>query len=220
MTFSKTLTTFAMKKRSLVAMKAAQVYHWHSCFSSLLMTHLFALEPFLFGPYEDTDECTESCQLLQRRTCEEVNPRSSCKTRSRRGLEKRSAIVYPVQVSDFFLSVRYKTFCLTRSLRIWKLDRVRVHWGLRKSWGFEANTRMQGKWQHHELLPRCTDGQDHWETLQQRIVPNYDCRLGKALKNRTFVFTPLQSAFRCVFLSLNMIICVIFIQLLESPNLP
>ena len=49
------------------------------------------------------------------------------KTRSRRGLEKRSAIVYPVQVSNFLLSVRFETLCLTRSLRIWKLDRVRVH---------------------------------------------------------------------------------------------
>ena len=38
----------------------------------------FNLEPFLFGPWEDTDICSESCRLLQTRTCEEVNPRSSC----------------------------------------------------------------------------------------------------------------------------------------------
>ena len=131
------------------------------------------------------------------------------KTRSRRGLEKRSAIVYPVQVSNFFLSVRYETLCLTRSLRIWKLDRVRVHWGVRKSWGFEGNTRMHGKWQHHELLPRCRDGQDHWKTLQQRNLPNYDCRFNREdVKNGHFTVmltlsvyppSPLSSGFCGVF---------------------
>ena len=38
----------------------------------------FCLEPFTFGSWKDTEVCTESCLLLQRRTCEEVNPRSSC----------------------------------------------------------------------------------------------------------------------------------------------
>jgi len=35
-------------------------------------------EPFELGPWEDTDECTESCKLRQQRTCKEINPRASC----------------------------------------------------------------------------------------------------------------------------------------------
>ena len=40
---------------------------------------MFIPDPFIFGQWEDTDVCSDSCQLLQRRTCEEVNPASSCK---------------------------------------------------------------------------------------------------------------------------------------------
>ena len=35
-------------------------------------------EPFALGPWEDTDECTETCKLRQERTCKEINPRASC----------------------------------------------------------------------------------------------------------------------------------------------
>ena len=76
-------------------------------------------------------------------------------------------------IKDFFSVC---DFFLTRPLRIWKLDRVRVHRGVRKSWGFKGNTRVQGKRLYHELLPRCRDRKDHWKSLQQTHLPNYDCR--------------------------------------------
>ena len=77
----KMLIIFAMNNRHLAVMKTARVnilLHFNS-FSILDWTNWFILEPFIFGPWEDTNVCTESCRLLQRRTCKEVNQRSFCK---------------------------------------------------------------------------------------------------------------------------------------------
>ena len=76
----KMLIMFAMNNRHLDVTKSARVnllLHFTS-FLILDWTNLFNPETFIFGPWEDTNDCTESCQLLQRRTCKEVNPKSSC----------------------------------------------------------------------------------------------------------------------------------------------
>ena len=175
--FLRMLATFAMKRKNDPAIPTAQV-------KSVTFLLFFLLDG------TDFKIQSRSCLALMRtqRSAPKVadffrgelvkksTQDHPAKTWSRRGLEKRSAIVYPVQVSYFFPSVRYETLCLTRSLRIWKLDRVRVHRGVRKSWGFKGNTRVQGKRLHHELLPRCWDRKDHWKSLQQTHLPNYDCR--------------------------------------------
>ena len=126
--FLRMLTTFAMKRKNDPAIPTAQV-------KSVTFLLFFLLDG------TDFKIQSRSCLALMRtqRSAPKVadffrgelvkksTQDHPAKTRSRRGLEKRSAIVYPVQVSNFFLSVRYETLCLTRSLRIWKLDRVRVH---------------------------------------------------------------------------------------------
>ena len=79
------LLTFAMNNRHLDVTKSARVnllLHFTSFLIldwTIVKLNLFILEPFIFGPWENTNDCTESCQLLQRRTCKEVNPRAFCK---------------------------------------------------------------------------------------------------------------------------------------------
>ena len=139
----------------------------------MVLTIRLIPEPFIFGPWEDTNVCTVSCQLLQQRTCKEVSPRASCKDQQVERVGKTGCLGPPCK-GRIPLDL-YFYFHLARSLQIWTMDRTGVHCNLWQSWSLEKESHMRTKGSHGVLRWR-RDGRDPWSLQRARV----SCRSGSS----------------------------------------